>query len=114
MADIEREALGVLTLAPPVASDGLPPDATGFSISVRHVTVTLPDGRTLLHDLNDTFQRERTGLLGRNGAGKSVLARVLVGLFQPETGQVTRHGTVAYVPQEIVPAKARRLPMSPD
>lgn len=105
MADIEREALGVLTLAPPVASDGLPPDATGFSISVRHVTVTLPDGRTLLHDLNDTFQRERTGLLGRNGAGKSVLARVLVGLFQPETGQVTRHGTVAYVPQEIVPAK---------
>ncbi|MGO4761803.1 ABC-F family ATP-binding cassette domain-containing protein [Cupriavidus sp. 2KB_3] len=104
MADIEREALGVLTLAPSTAADGRPPDATGFSISVRHVTVTLPDGRTLLHDLNETFQRERTGLLGRNGTGKSVLARALVGLFKPENGQVTRHGSVAYVPQEIVPA----------
>jgi len=105
MADIEREASGVLTLAPPTASDGLPPDANGFSISVRHITVTLPDGRTLLHDLNETFQRERTGMLGRNGTGKSVLARALVGLFKPESGQVTRHGTVAYVPQEIVPAE---------
>lgn len=105
MTQIRGDAFGVLTLAPSASSDGVSPGAAGFSISLRHVTVTLPDGRTLLHDLNEAFQRERTGLLGRNGTGKSVLARALVGLFKPDVGRITRHGTVAYVPQEIVPEK---------
>ncbi|CAG4889744.1 ABC-F family ATP-binding cassette domain-containing protein [Paraburkholderia saeva] len=105
MTHIRGEALGVLTLAPSAFAHGLPPATAGFSISLRQVTVTLPDGRTLLHELNETFQRERTGLLGRNGTGKSVLASVLVGLVKPDAGQIARHGMVAYVPQEIVPGK---------
>lgn len=104
MSQIRGAAPGVLTLAPTVSSDVAAPDAPEFSITLRHVSVTLPDGRALLHDLNETFQCERVGLLGRNGTGKSVLGRTLAGLISPDIGQVVRHGAIAYVPQEIVPA----------
>ena len=65
MSQIRGAAPGVLTLAPTVSSDVAAPDAPEFSITLRHVSVTLPDGRALLHDLNETFQCERVGLLGR-------------------------------------------------
>jgi energy-coupling factor transport system ATP-binding protein len=39
-------------------------------------------------------------LLGRNGAGKTTLLRALAGLLPPAHGELTRRGTVAYVPQD--------------
>ena len=33
-------------------------------------------------------EQERVGLIGRNGAGKSSLLRILAGLEQPDDGQV--------------------------
>jgi ATP-binding cassette subfamily F protein uup len=45
---------------------------------------------------------ERVGLIGRNGAGKSSLLKIVVGLMQPDDGLVTRQQelTTVYVPQE--------------
>ena len=47
-------------------------------------------------------EQERVGLIGRNGAGKSSLLRILAGLEQPDDGQVqaTQGLQRAYVEQE--------------
>jgi ATPase subunit of ABC transporter with duplicated ATPase domains len=42
---------------------------------------------------------ERVALLGRNGSGKTTLLRMLAGLDRPDAGDVTRHGSVAYLAQ---------------
>ncbi len=43
---------------------------------------------------------DRVGLVGRNGAGKTTLMRTLAGETQPAAGQITRSGTVGYLPQD--------------
>ncbi|MFM0286170.1 ATP-binding cassette domain-containing protein [Paraburkholderia megapolitana] len=45
---------------------------------------------------------ERVGLIGRNGAGKSSLLKIVADLTKPDDGLVTRqqHLTTVYVPQE--------------
>ena len=47
-------------------------------------------------------EQERVGLIGRNGAGKSSLLRILAGIEQPDDGQVqaTQGLQRAYVEQE--------------
>lgn len=97
---------GISSATPPGSQSGLQP---AFWLSLRHVTVALPSGRLLLDDLSDIFQPERTGLAGRNGTGKSVLAKVLAGLATPDAGHVVRNGTLAYVPQEATPAQGATL-----
>ena len=59
--------------------------------------------RVLFRDV--TWQlsgRERIGLVGPNGIGKTTLCRILVGLDPPDTGRVSRarETTVGYLPQE--------------
>jgi len=45
---------------------------------------------------------ERVGLIGRNGAGKSSLLKIVAGMMSPDDGAVTRQQNLgtAYVPQE--------------
>ena len=64
---------------------------------------SLPDGRTLFSELTVGFGRERTGLVGPNGIGKSTLARILVGELRPTHGAVLRGGRIGYLPQRRVP-----------
>ena len=87
--------------APPSAQTAPAPGA--FALTLRDVSVLLPGGRTLLHRLNTTFPPQHTGLVGRNGSGKSVLLRVLAGIHPPDTGQVLRRGAIAYVAQNLAP-----------
>jgi ATPase subunit of ABC transporter with duplicated ATPase domains len=73
---------------------------TNPSLTLQGVTCLLPDGRRLFSDLDETFDVRRTGLVGRNGVGKSILARVLAGLWLPSSGRLLAHGTTHYLTQE--------------
>lgn len=77
------------------------PQSSAPFLSLRHVSHALPDGRILLHDVSHDFDGStRHGLIGRNGAGKSVLLRLAYGDLTTQTGRIVRHGSIAYVPQE--------------
>jgi ATPase subunit of ABC transporter with duplicated ATPase domains len=47
---------------------------TNTCLTLESVSYMLADGRILFQNLNEVFDQRRTGLVGRNGAGKSVLA----------------------------------------
>lgn len=70
-------------------------------LTLEGVSWQLPDGELLFSDLDETFDARPTGLVGRNGVGKSVLAQVLAGHLQPVRGRCLRSGAVAYLPQQI-------------
>jgi len=72
---------------------------TAFALTLDRVTFTLPDGRVLFSELSTTFDTTPTGLVGRNGIGKSVLARLLTGQLTPTGGQVQRQGRVHLLAQ---------------
>ena len=71
------------------------------SLSLEGVSFTLPNGETLFADLNERFDQRHTGLVGRNGSGKTVLARILAGQLQPTQGRCVRLGMVHYLAQQI-------------
>ncbi|MEX1829102.1 ABC-F family ATP-binding cassette domain-containing protein [Luteibacter sp. CQ10] len=68
-------------------------------LTLDGVRRVLPDGRTIFTDLTETFDLRPTGLVGRNGVGKSLLARLLAGVDEPTSGRVSRHGRVFYLSQ---------------
>ena len=74
---------------------------TNTCLTLEGVSFTLADGRVLFQNLNEVFDQRRTGLVGRNGAGKSVLARLMAGQLAPSSGRVTRGGAVHYLPQNV-------------
>ena len=57
------------------------------------------DGETLFADLSFTIGKGVTALIGRNGAGKSILAELLAGTRRPSSGGIQRNGTVAVFSQ---------------
>ena len=72
-------------------------------ITLDGVTYSLPDGSMLFSDLHEQFDQQATGLVGRNGAGKTVLARILAGQLAPASGRCVRHGSVYYLAQQVAP-----------
>ena len=61
-------------------------------IELRDVTVTAPNGRTLLADVTLTLTERRIAVVGANGSGKSTLLRLLNGLVVPSRGRVLVDG----------------------
>jgi ATPase subunit of ABC transporter with duplicated ATPase domains len=59
-----------------------------------------PDGRVVLSEASAVLGR-RTGLIGRNGVGKSTLLRLIAGDLVPQAGRVVVPGTVAVLPQNL-------------
>lgn len=77
---------------------------TNPCLALESVSYVLPDGRTLFSDLSEQFDQRPVGLVGRNGAGKTVLARILAGQLQPTSGRCVRIGEVHYLAQQVTPS----------
>lgn len=74
-------------------------------ISIQDLSYTLPDGRVLFKDITETFGGEFSALAGRNGSGKTILAKMMAGLISPGSGRVIRSGTVCYLDQLVDPSE---------
>jgi len=72
-------------------------------LQLDRLSCVLPDGTPLFHQLQFSFTPHRIGLVGANGVGKSVLARLLAGEVLPASGAVRCDGGVRHVPQELSP-----------
>lgn len=76
---------------------------TNTCLTLDGVSFSLADGRILFHDLHESFDQRRTALVGRNGVGKSVLARVMAGQLTPSAGRCVSAGAVHYLAQQVAP-----------
>src|SRR5258707_228278 len=63
------------------------------------ISLTTPDGHPLFDGLTLAIGRERTGLVGRNGSGKSSLLRLIEGDIEPANGFVQRLGSIGMLAQ---------------
>jgi ATPase subunit of ABC transporter with duplicated ATPase domains len=68
---------------------------------LSHLGFAWPDGDFVLDDLDLTVPDGLTGLVGRNGEGKSTLLRILVGELAPTAGHLVRPDLVGYLPQQL-------------
>lgn len=79
------------------------------SVTLDRLTFTWPDGSIALDGVTGAFGAGRTGLVGRNGTGKSTLLRLIAGELNPTSGSVTAAGDVAYLPQRLTLDVERRV-----
>lgn len=73
------------------------------AVSVYNVSKTLKDEALFSNVSFGLDIGERIGLVGRNGAGKSTFLRILAGMIEPDSGEVTINGScrVAYLEQDV-------------
>jgi ATPase subunit of ABC transporter with duplicated ATPase domains len=71
------------------------------SITFSKVAWSTPEGRPLLSQLDLSFDGGRTGLVGRNGVGKTTLLKLVSGDLAPQAGKVTVNGTVGVLRQAV-------------
>jgi ATPase subunit of ABC transporter with duplicated ATPase domains len=71
------------------------------SVTLSNLSWSAPDGIPLFSDLNLSFGPERTGIIGRNGTGKTTLLRLIADEFHPNTGLVQVSGTLGLMRQDV-------------
>ena len=80
-------------------------------ISVEGLTVEF-GGTTLFKDISFQInEKDRIALMGKNGAGKSTMLKILAGVRQPTRGsvQVPKDCVVAYLPQHLMTEDGRTV-----
>lgn len=57
-------------------------------LELRNVSFATEDNKEILHDVSLTVQDRFVAVTGPNGGGKSTLAKVIAGIYQPTAGQI--------------------------
>ena len=82
-------------------------------LQVRNLAIDVVTRRVLSDASFTVAAGDKVGLVGRNGAGKTSLLKVLAGEDDPGAGLVLRRGTLGYVPQNPRPrAEATQTALS--
>ncbi|MEO9493026.1 MAG: ATP-binding cassette domain-containing protein [Vibrio splendidus] len=68
-------------------------------ILANNLSFQLDTGEWLFKDITFNLSTRLTGLVGRNGAGKSLLLSLLLGQIQPTSGNVSRQGSIGFYSQ---------------
>jgi ATPase subunit of ABC transporter with duplicated ATPase domains len=71
------------------------------STTLSNLSWSTPDGRTLFSNLDLSFGSDRTGLVGRNGVGKSTLLKLVAGDLPAASGTVSVNGSVGMLRQIV-------------
>ncbi|QHP73368.1 ABC-F family ATP-binding cassette domain-containing protein [Bradyrhizobium sp. LCT2] len=71
------------------------------SIILSNLSLSTPDGRSLFSSIDLSFAAERTGLVGRNGVGKSTLLASICREHVPTSGRILTNGTVGLLRQDV-------------
>lgn len=79
------------------------------TIALSNLHYTTPDAQPLFTGLDLGFAAERTGLVGRNGVGKTTLLRLIAGEIEPRAGGVRVAGTLAMLRQSVQPPPGARV-----
>lgn len=80
-------------------------------VSINNLTVEF-SARPLFTDISFVVNKnDRVALVGKNGAGKSTLLKIIAGLQEPTTGEVSKAGdvTIGYLPQQMKLADSTTL-----
>jgi ATPase subunit of ABC transporter with duplicated ATPase domains len=72
-------------------------------VTLDAVAYATPDAHSLFDNLTLAFGAERTGLVGRNGVGKTTLLKLITGELAPASGAVTVNGRVGVLRQAFAP-----------
>lgn len=71
-------------------------------LTLQAISIKTPDlAQTLVSDLTISFADESTGLVGRNGCGKSSLLAIMAGHMQPAAGSVSLTGSIGFFRQRF-------------
>ena len=77
-----------------------PPERSCIVISVQNLELRA-GARLLMEEVTFRIDKgDKIGLVGRNGAGKTTMTKVLAGLNLPADGTITRSGSIGYLPQD--------------
>ncbi len=57
-------------------------------LELQHVGFDVGGGREILHDINLTIDDRFVAITGPNGGGKSTLAKIIAGIYQPTSGKI--------------------------
>ena len=102
MAGVER--IDAFLAQPERTAPAVRPSAARGAVELSHVTFGYGE-KEVLHDFSMTVkQGEQVTLIGRTGAGKSTVFKLLLGLYPPQEGTVTIGG----VPVAAITDRERR------
>ncbi|WJL96826.1 ATP-binding cassette domain-containing protein [Microbacterium sp. ET2] len=79
----------------------MPQSSITPSVVLDDVSFHWPDGTVALRDVSGAIPACRTGLVGRNGTGKTTLLRLIAGHLIPTAGRIQRIGDVATLAQRL-------------
>jgi ATPase subunit of ABC transporter with duplicated ATPase domains len=68
-------------------------------ILIHEMSFNLPTGHTIFNKLRLALAKQKIGLVGKNGIGKSTLIKLIAGELHPLSGSIHIEGTLDQVPQ---------------